>query len=307
MSAGWVAGSVRARAMTRRRLGRAAVRQLAASPSLESALSALAHTPYGNHVRPGQTLAEAQRAIVSAVAWNMRVLAGWTPRDGVTILRALMAAVEAANVQDHLRVLAGDEAPAAFALGGLATAWPRLRHTATVSELRRGLAASPWGDPGSTDPLAIGLALRTALADRVIAAVPAAGQWAAGATALLVVREVVLAGRQLPAQARLNASRVVGPAAVAAGGLPALVAALPNSARWALAGVDDPMDLWGAEVRWWARVDRDGVGLARRARAGPEVLVGAVGMMAVDAWRARGALELAARGGGPLEAFDAVA
>ena len=29
--------------------------------------------------------------------------------------------------------------------------------------------------------------------------------------------------------------------------------------------------------------------------------------MAVDAWRVRAALELAARGGGPLEVFDAVA
>jgi hypothetical protein len=29
--------------------------------------------------------------------------------------------------------------------------------------------------------------------------------------------------------------------------------------------------------------------------------------MAADAWRVRAALEIAARGGGPLEAYDAVA
>jgi len=30
-------------------------------------------------------------------------------------------------------------------------------------------------------------------------------------------------------------------------------------------------------------------------------------VLAVDAWRGRAALELAARGGGPMEVFDAVA
>jgi len=71
MSAGWVAGSVRARAITHRRLGREAARSLAASRSIDAALTSLVHTPYGHDVRPGQTLAEAQRAVVATAIWNV--------------------------------------------------------------------------------------------------------------------------------------------------------------------------------------------------------------------------------------------
>src|SRR5450759_574036 len=134
MSAAWVAGSVRARAMTRRRLGRAAVRSLAASPSLEEALSSLAHTPYGHDVRTDQTLAGAQHAVVETFLWNVRVLAGWVPREGVTILRILLGSLEITNVHDHLLRLSGrgleaTEPPAPYRLGGLSTAWPRLSRT----------------------------------------------------------------------------------------------------------------------------------------------------------------------------------
>ena len=307
MSVSWVAGSVRSRAMTRRRLGSAGARSLATSPSVDAALATLAHTPYGHDVRPGQTLAEAQHAVVDTVLWNLRVLAGWAPRDGVTILRVLLAAVEAANVEDHLRRLTSGTAPAPYRLGGLATAWPRLSRTTSAAGIRQVLAASPWGDPGGETPREIGLAMRTSLADRVMAAVPAARAWAAGSTALLVAREVVVDGRQLPVRARIAASRVLGPRAASATTMPELVAAMSSGARWALSGVARPDDLWQAEAHWWARVERDGFALARRAAAGPEVVVGTVAMMAADAWRVRAALELAARGGTPVEAFDAVA
>lgn len=307
MSMGWVAGSVRARAMTRRRLGRGAARSLAASGSVQAAVATLVHSPYGHDVRPGQTLADAQRAVVETVLWNLRVLAGWAPREGATMLRVLLGAIETANVEDHLRRLAGAEAPPPYHLGGLGTAWSRLAGTTSAAEVRRVLAASPWGDPGGESPREIGLAMRTSLADRVMAAAPDAAAWAAGATALLVAREVVLERRELPSRARTAASRVVGPAAVSAGTLPELVAALPASARWSLADVSQPTDLWQAEARWWARVEHDGFALSRRAAAGPEALVGAAALLAADAWRVCAALELAARGGAPLEVFDAVA
>src|SRR5215207_8585508 len=126
MTAGWVAVSVRARAMTSRRLGRDGARRLAAGGSIEDAVAALARSTYGHDVRGGQTLTEAQRAVVDTTAWNLRVLAGWSPREGVGILRVLVAGLEVFNTLDHLRRLSGEQAPPPYRLGGLATAWPRL-------------------------------------------------------------------------------------------------------------------------------------------------------------------------------------
>lgn len=307
MSAGWVACSVRARAMTSRRLGKGAVRQLATSPSLEAALAVLGRGPYGRDVRPHAGLADAQRAVVATLVWNARVLAGWAPRGGAAALRVLVGPVEIAAVEDHLRRMAGEDPPAPHRLGGLATAWPRLARTTSPQELQRALTRSAWGDPGGTTPREVGLAMRTALADRALAVVPTAGAWAAGATALLLAREVAGGGRDLPPAAQRSASRVVGAAAVSARTLPGLAASLPRTAQWALEGVASPTDLWRAEARWWTRVESDGLGLARRAAAGPEVVVGAVAVLGADAWRVRAALEVAARGGGPLEDVDAVA
>ena len=301
-----MAGNVRARAMTCRRLGRAAVRDLAASPSLAAALEALGRTPYGHDVREGHTLAQAQRAVVDTLVWNVRVLSGWVPRAGVGTLRVLLGVLETANVEDHLLRLAGADPPPPYRLGGLATAWRRLAATTSAEDLQRALAASAWGDPGGATPRVVSLAMRTSLADRTIATVPSAAPWVAGATALLVAREVV-GGRALPPRAELAAARVVGPLAASARALPGLAAALPTSARWVLAEVREPDDLWQAEAHWWLRVERDGFALARQAASDPEVLVGTVAVLAADAWRVRAALELAVRGGAPLEAFDAVA
>ncbi len=149
--------------------------------------------------------------------------------------------------------------------------------------------------------------LQTSLADRLVAAVPAAAAWAGAATALLVAREVVRDRRDLPPAARRSAVRVVGERALRAGSVPELAALLPTQARWALDGVSDTDELWRAEARWWARVEQDGFALVRRPTSGPDVVVGALAIQAVDAWRVRAALELAARGGGPMEVLDAVA
>ena len=62
MSAGWVAGSMRARALARRRMGSEATRQLASRSSLRDALQVLAATCYGANIRPEQALAAAQPA-----------------------------------------------------------------------------------------------------------------------------------------------------------------------------------------------------------------------------------------------------
>jgi hypothetical protein len=83
---------------------------------------------------------------------------------------------------------------------------------------------------------------------------------------------------------------------------------VPQSAAWVLEGVEAPDQLWRAEARWWARVESEGSALATRSVSGEASTVGVFGVLAADAWRVRAALEIAARGGGPMgEEFDAVA
>ena len=307
MSVGWVAVSVRARAMTSRRLGSGGTARLAALGTFEDAVNRVASSPYGHDVRPGQSLAQAQRAVVGAFLWNVRVLAGWAPREGVAVLRALVACVEVANTVDHLLAMGGAAVPAPYDLGGLGTAWARTRGTSTPEELREVLAASSWGDPGTGGPHALGLSMQLAAADRLVAVVPEAQHWAAGGAALVLARELTSGRGPLPEPCRATAARVLGATSVAAGSLGELAPLLPRTAAWALAGVSAGDQLWGAESRWWRRLERDGQALVRRSEPGRQVLVGAVGVLAADAWRVRGALELAARGGGRGDDADAVA
>ena len=305
MSAAWVAGSVRARAMARRRLGAAAARSLAQAPSLGDAVEQLARTPYGHEVRPGQTLAEAQRAVAATVLWHYRVLAGWTPWEGTQILRVVAAGFEIANVDDLVRSFRGEPAAPPYQLGALSTSWPHLRSATSVGDLRARLAASPWGDPGEDSISAIQLGMRLAWARWAGGSVPEA--WRLGGAALLVAREQFLAGRALVGSAGRHAVTLLGAPAARALSLEELVRMLPRDAAWTLADVHDPADLWRAESVWWRGID----GTAFRMLRGPGFesarLVGAAGVLATDAWRVRAALEVAARAGSGLEVFDDVA
>jgi hypothetical protein len=103
LTAGWVAGNVRAKAMARRQLGADSARRPAACGSLPEAQRMLAATSYGPAGRPGQSLAAAQRAVAGTLLWDVRVLAGWLPRDGVDLLRAVVGWFELANVDELLR------------------------------------------------------------------------------------------------------------------------------------------------------------------------------------------------------------
>ena len=216
MSAGWVAGSVRARALARRRLGAEQTRRLASCGSLSDALRMLAATAYGVNLRPEQPLAVAQHEIAGSVLWDLRVLAGWLPSEGVQVLRVLGAWFEVAGER--------------FAAGR------------------------------AVDPAIMGSALS-----------------------------------------------LLGPAALRVATLEEMAGGLPPRAGWVLTGVTGPADLWRAEQAWLARVERDGLRLLRTSSLDSGVFLGAVAAMACDAWRVRAALEIAARGGESLEAYDELA
>lgn len=302
MGAGWVAGVTRARALRTRCLGPEGIGELAASRTLDDALRYLAATPYRHDISPGATPAEAQRTVSAALLWHLRVLAGWQPAPGAQAIRALAAGFEISNTERHLSEIAADaERPRTppYRLGALAIAWTRLARTRTPSELRTALAASDWGDPGGDSPAAVATGMRVSAAVRLATAVPDAARWAAARLALLFGREVFVVGRRMPDVSVRRAARLLGPRAVGAGSYAEFRHALPADTRGLLEGVDEAADLWRAEARWWDVVERDGRELLRRSSFGPGPVVGAVALLSVDAWRTRGALELAARGGGP--------
>lgn len=307
LTPGWVAGSVRARHLLQRRLGAAGARRLAGAATLDEALAGLSGTAYGRRTRPGLGLPAAQRAIAETLLWHVRVLAGWVPPQGLEPLRALVGWFEIANVDDRLESLARrSEPPAPFDLGGLVTAWSRCEAAQSAAEIRAGLTGSAWGDPGTSDPSEIRIALRLAWARRLLGSVEEAEEWAAGAVALLLARERFLADR--PADVLLaHRPPAVGVAWPSAERLDAFRAALPTGAAWGLEDVDEPADLWRGEAEWWRRVEDDASRLARDVHMGRRTVVGCVALLARDAARTAGALEIAARGGGAaaMEAYDA--
>ena len=54
---------------------------------------------------------------------------------------------------------------------------------------------------------------------------------------------------------------------------------------------------WRAEARWRRRVEEDGLRLLRTSGLDRGAVLGAVTVLACDAWRVQAALEIAARGG----------
>jgi hypothetical protein len=262
---------------------------------------------YGTNIRPRQPLAAAQREVADAVLWDLRVLAGWLPRDGVRLLRTLAAWFEVANVDELLQAIAGLPAEAEFELGALATAWPRLRQAATNGQLWTALAASAWQDPGGHSTYAVRMGIRARWASRAAALGDPVRTWAAGAVTLLVAGQRFAVGRALDADVIGAALNLIGAPASRAATLGEMADRLPARAKWVLAGISSPADLWRAEETWLARVERDGMRLLRTSSLDSQVVLGAVAVMGCDAWRVRAALEIAARGGGPLEAFDELA
>lgn len=307
MSAAWVAGGVRARALLGRRLGSGGARELAGAPSLDDALRQLVDGPYGRGLRPGLGLVEVERALGGSLLWHLRVLAGWQPRAGAQIVRALAGWFVLANIVDHARYLAGEPAVPPYRLGALDTGWSRLAGTATPAQLRVSLAASPWGDPDGTSPAAVALACQLTWAARVAGEAPDAADWAAGAVALLVARIWFTGDQRPPDAVAARSADLLGTDPRASGSLPEFVAALRPEARWALSDVDDAEQLWQAEAGWWARLQRDGRALTRGTAFGGAQLTGCVALLAADVWRVRAALQVAAvPGAEALAVFDAV-
>jgi hypothetical protein len=264
---GWTAGVTRAPLLLSRAIGPEHARRIAGCRSLDEALGALAGSAYGQRVPAGVDLETAQHGVAETLLWHLRIMAGWLPAAGAGLVRALAAWFELANIDARLAALAGDgREPAAFVLGGLATAWSGVEQAHSIEEVVEAVSASAWGkvDGGGSAGLAIGL--RVAWARRVESAVPEAGRWVMGAGALLVARELLVAGSRAHT-AQLRRLPGIGDRALEVASLRELQAALPEQAAWALAGVEAPSELWRAELGWWDQVERDAPVLLRTLAA----------------------------------------
>lgn len=307
MSAGWVAGSVRGRLLTRRRLGRAGARRIAqCSHELDRAVGLVAGSTYGRNVRVGAELGDARRGVGAVCLWHLRVLAGWLPPRGGDVVRVFASRFEMVNIGDRLGALRGASVPEPYRLGGLALAWPRVASASTADGVRHALTASVWGDPGTEEWAQGMVALEARWANWLGDRVPGAGEWAAGAAALVLAR-LVASGDRIPPAALVDLRRQLGRRWEQVSTVTDLAGGLPRSAAWVLEGVTGSDDLWLAEGRWWRRVDRDAAATLRGARPGPAVAGAAAARLVADAWWVQAALEAAAWGPAGLEAFDAVA
>jgi len=297
MRAGWTAGVTRARLLQNRAVGAAHAREVARSRSLDAGIGVLAGSAYGERVHVGGGPAGAERAVAETLLWHLRILAGWLPARGAGLVRTLAGWFELANIDCRIAALAGDgREPEPFMLGGLATAWPRIDQARTIDEVADGIAASAWGEIEGRTPGELSLGLRVSWARRVREAAPGAWDWVAGAGALLLARELLVA-RSRDHTAQLRRLPGAGDRMLAAVSLDDLRAALPAHARWALDAIDDPRELWRGELGWWDRVERDAVALLR-TNSDEAVVLAAVTLLGVDARRTARALQAAALGGG---------
>jgi hypothetical protein len=249
-------------------------------------------------VRVGQDLATAQRAIADTLLWHLRILAGWLPAAGAALVRALASWFEIANVDARLAALAGDgREPEPFALGALATAWGAAGQARTIEQLSDALTASTWSLPRTDSPDELAIGLRVAWARRALQAAPEASAWAAGAVGLLVARELLVARSRAHVD-QLRRCPGIDDHVLNARTLAELRDALDAEARWALGPLEEPSELWQAELAWWDRVEDDSRLLLRRADD-EAVVLAAVALLAVDAQRTARALQSADHGPGP--------
>jgi hypothetical protein len=310
VTADWVAVSVRGRGLLARRLGRDGARSLANLASLDRALGELVRTPYGHDIRSGMDLPAAQHAVYATLLWHLRILAGWAMPQGAEQVRTLALGFEIANIVNQIAKVSGRAYASAYELGALATVWRRIENAQTTSQVREELARSAWGDPGTDDIGRIRMALCFAWARKVIWRVPEAGEWASASLALIVAR-ALLNGVSFEddVYSRRNIRAALGARVESASNFSEFAASVPRGSQWAIRDVKSIEDLWRAEARWWRRVEVEATELRAGARAQSGAVTGVVALLAVDAWRTRAALALAAGGGAhdDTEWLDAVA
>lgn len=307
MTAGWVAAATRGRALLDRTVGVGGARAIAEAASWPESRSLLAATSYGQNLPTDADRATARRAAAAATVWQFRVLAGWLPPGVTSLARLAVAPIEIGNVERHIARLNGSDDEQPVPLGSLAVAWPRVSTASSGGEVRHTLTRSVWGDPGGSDPVSIAVGLRVAWARRALRAAPIARPWALGGLAVLIARELFVFEHRINMVTSRELDRRLTRSWSEAATVPDLADRLPSASSWVLAGIDQPADLWRAEVALIRRVVGDAAPIAAAGRYGADTIVAISALLLVDLWRVMAGIEAAGSGAAGLEVFDAVA
>jgi hypothetical protein len=294
--------------MAKRRVGAGASRELAARPTLDGALSLLAESSYAERLAGKSDLGAAERAIHETVLWQLRVLAGWLPASGTALARGAAGAFEIENIMALANQLAGGEkAPEPYHLGALATAWLRVQSARSNEELATMLSATAWGEVGAAGMGALRDALTVTWMRRLAAVAPAARPWYGAVCVLMAARILAVDSVASPEMVRRLLQPVIGRSWESTKSIAEFTSALPPSLRTAVRDIASPEELWRAEARVHATVERDGFQLLRGPMPGPDVVLGAIAVLFTDGWRVRAALTAAAAGAGSSEVLDEAA
>ena len=267
VTAAWVAGTVRARALARRRLGAVGARELARSArpcrgEVHAGPDAVRRAGWAS-----RALAALQHQVAATLLWNLRVLAGWLPRrrrrGAAGCSPAGSRSPTSTSTCARLRRHAPAE-PVVHARRAADRLAAARRRPTSAPQLRRRAGRSPWGDPRRRDDprgdRELGPAARLGRSGSWTAC-PRPRAWARARRAAAGRREVLLAGaaaaRPVPRRA---ATALLGPGVLAAGRTLARTSATAGHAArrrpLGARGVDAPPDLWRAEAAWWHRVER---------------------------------------------------
>jgi len=299
--------------MAQRRVGAGTSRVLAGSPSLDAALSGLRESFYAQQLHGVVGLAAAERAVRETVLWQLRVVAGWLPATGTGMARAVAGTFEIENIVALAHQFdGGPRAPEPFQMGALGTAWHRLESTTSAGDLAAALHTTSWGDgsggtPAALGPGMLGTVLRVVWARRLAAMAPPARPWCGALCVLTAARCVGDGGVTAPPQLLHLLRPVLGRSWESAGSLGDFRAALSPSLHMVLRDLASPRELWRAEARIHFDVEKDAFGLLRHSMPGPDVVLGAMMVLSMDAWRVRAALAAAAAGAGASEVLDEAA
>lgn len=284
MSGDWIAGSVRAHGLAGS-VGLDVATAVSASRDLDFAFDVLIASTWVRDLDTQTSLVAVERRILATLLWQLRILAGWLPAEGVEVIRSCVAWFEIRNVEDRMAHIAGAPAQASFELGRLGIISRSLQSTGSGADVRRLLAASSWGDPGAEDAYSIRIWMCHRWHRRVRDAAPELRVWADAAAWLLVLRERLARrpGAELLASVRPG---------------------LPSRWRWVSTTPWTSADLWSAEERWWAQIREEGASLLHSPVASSKPVLGALATLAATAHEIASALEIVS-GGRYVEALGA--